>query len=318
MRIAVVGAGGVGGYFGGLLARNGEDVTFIARSAHLAAMQRNGLRVESVHGDFTVQPVQATDDPASVGPVDLVLFTTKTYQLDEAAAAIRPLVGPATVVAPLHNGIDASERTAAILGRENVIGGVVYVGSMIAAPGVIRQQSAFRRVVLGEMPWSPSYGQDSDRVRAALDVLAAAGATAEAAVDIQAARWTKFAFIAPLAGVTAVTRVPVGEINAVSETRAMFHAAIGEVAAVAEADGVPLPGEPAKTIAFCDGLAPHITASMQRDVLDGKPSELESLVGVMVRKGQALDVPTPHFAFFYASLLPQERAAQRLTVREQP
>lgn len=310
MRVAVMGTGGVGGYFGGLLARNGEDVTFIARGRHLEAMQRDGLRVESVHGDFTLQMVCARGDPAQAGPVDLVLFATKTYQLDEAAAAMRPLIGPDTVVVPLHNGIDAAERTAKIVGQGHVLGGLCYVGSMVAAPGVIRQQSPFRRVIVGEMPWSPDTGRVTPRVQAVVDALAAAGATAEASTSIRAALWTKFAFIAPFSGVGSVTRVPAGAINAVPESRQMLHAAIAEVITVAAAEGVQLPGEPEKTRAFCDALAPHITASMQRDVLDGKPSELDSLIGVMVQKGETLGIPAPFFRFFYASLLPQERRAR--------
>jgi 2-dehydropantoate 2-reductase len=312
MRIAVMGTGGVGGYFGGLLAKNSADVTFIARGAHLRAMQQEGLRVESVHGDFDLRPVQATDNPASLGPVDVVLFATKTYQLEDAARAMKPLIGPETAVVPLHNGVDAAERTAAILGEQHVLGGLCYVGSMIAAPGVIRQESPFRRVIVGEMPWSPAGGTITPRVRAIADALTAAGAAGEASTDIQAARWTKFAFIAPFAGVASVARVPAGEINAVPETRQTLHQAIAEVVAVAEAEGIRLPDEPAKTMAFCDALGPHITPSMQRDVIEGKPSELESLVGVVVGKGRALGVPVPTFEFFYASLLPQERRARRL------
>lgn len=312
MRFAVMGTGGVGGYFGGLLARNGEDVTFIARGAHLRAMQKAGLRVESVHGDFTLHPVKATDDPASIGPADVVLFATKTYQLDDAAEAMKPLIGPETVVVPLHNGVDAAERTAAIVGNKHVLGGLCYVGSMIAAPGVIRQDSPFRRVIVGEMPWNPAYGTVTRRVQAIADALTAAGATGETSTNIQAARWTKFTFIASLAGVASVSRATAGEINAVPETQQMLHQAIAEVVAVADAGGVRLPEEPAKTQAFCDTLAPHITASMQRDVIEGKPSELESLIGVVVRKGQDLGVPVPNFEFFYASLLPQERRARGL------
>lgn len=317
MHIAIMGTGGVGAYFGGLLARSGADVTFIARGAHLHALQQNGLRVESIHGDFTLSRVQATDQPASVGPVDVVLFATKTFQIDDAAAAMKPLIGAETVVVPLHNGVDAAERTAAIVGEEHVLGGLCSVVSMIAAPGVVRQESQFRRVVVGEMPWThgdASWNSNqatvTPRVRRIIDALAAAGATAEATTDIQAARWIKFAFIAPLSGVGAVARVPAGAINASPETRQMLHEAIAEVVAVAQAEGVCLPDEPAKTIAFCDALAPHITTSMQRDVLDGKPSELESLIGAVIRKGATNRVPTPTFCYFYASLLPQERAAR--------
>ena len=306
MRFAIVGTGGVGGYFGGLLANNGEDVTFIARGAHLEAMRRDGLQVESVHGDFKVFPARVTDDTRTVGPVDVVLFATKTYQLEAAGQALQPLIGPHTLVIPLHNGVDAAERTAAIVGREHVLGGVCYVGSMIAAPGVIRQQSPFRRIIAGELAGDPGAGQVTPRVQAISDVLGRAGITAEESSDIQATAWTKFAFIGPFSGAGSVARAPAGEIQATSETRQMLHDAIREVAAVALAEGVAITSDLAeKTIAFCDGLPPGMTASMQRDVLDGRPSELESLIGVMVRKGDALGVPVPTFRFFYASLLPQ-------------
>ncbi|MCX7671013.1 MAG: 2-dehydropantoate 2-reductase, partial [Anaerolineae bacterium] len=235
MRIAVMGAGGVGGYFGGLLARAGYDVTFIARGEHLAAMRARGLRVQSVHGDFTIAPAAATDRPQEVGPVDYVLFATKTYHLDEALAAMRPLVGSQTAVVPLQNGIDAAERTAAVLGRAPVLGGMCQVGSYIAAPGVIRQISQFRRVVIGELD-----GRITPRVEAIVAALRAAGATAEATDDIQKALWTKFIFIAPFSGVGAVARVPAGEIMSCPPTRRLLADAMREVEAVARARGIAL------------------------------------------------------------------------------
>jgi 2-dehydropantoate 2-reductase len=311
MRIAVMGTGGVGGYFGGLLAQAGHDVIFVARGAHLGAIRETGLRVESVHGDFAIAPAQATDDPADIGPVDLVLFATKTYQIEEAARAMLPLVGTETVVLPLHNGVDAAERTAVVVGQEHVVGGLCYVGSMVTGPGQIRQQSQFRRVIAGELPGAQGEGTVTPRVQRIVDALASSGAVAEASTDIQVARWTKFAFIAPFSGVGAVSRVPAGEINGTPATRTLLAAAIGEVVAVARAEGVGLPSNAAASqIAFCDALAPHITASMQRDVLDGKPSELESIIGVMVRKGEQLGISVPSFRFFYAALLPQEKRAR--------
>ena len=306
MRIAVMGSGGVGGYFGGLLAAAGEDVTFIARGEHLAALRSGGLRIESVHGDFSVVPARATDNPAEVGRVDLVLLATKTYQLDEATRSLGPLFGPGTAVVPLLNGVDASDRLAAILGPEPVLGGLCYVGSYIAAPGVIKQVSAFRRVIVGEMD-----GQLTRRVEAIVAALARAGAVAEASSDIRQALWTKFTFIAPFSGIGAVARAPAGEITGCSETRALLARAMREVEAVARARGVSLdPNVVPTTMAFCDAMAPAQTASMQRDILDGKPSELESIVGVMVRLGEELAVPVPAFQFFYAALLPQEKRAR--------
>jgi 2-dehydropantoate 2-reductase len=306
MRIAVMGSGGAGGYFGGLLARAGEDVTFIARGEHLRALRTNGLQVESVHGDFSIVPAQAAGSPADVGPADVVLFATKTYQLDEAARAIRPVLGPGTAVVPLLNGVDATERLAEILGPGPVLGGLCYVGSYVAAPGVIRQVSQFRRVIVGETD-----GRITPRVEAIVEVLARSGAVAEASPDIRAALWTKFTFIAPFSGVGAVARVPAGEITGCPETRALLERAMREVEAVARAGGVSLDRDVvANTMAFCDAMAPAQTASMQRDVLEGKPSELESIIGVMVRLGDELAVPAPAFRFLYATLLPQEKRAR--------
>lgn len=306
MRIAIMGVGGVGGYFGGLLAQAGNDVTFIARGEHLAAIRTHGLQVESVHGDFSVNPATATDAPAAVGPVDTVLFATKTHHFEQALHAMRSLIGPDTTVLPLQNGIDAAERTAAALGREHVIGGLCQVGSYIAAPGVIKQISQFRRVVAGELD-----GRITPRVEAIVAALQAAGATAEATTDIYKALWTKFIFIAPFSGVGAVSRVPAGEIIACPETRRLLEDAMCEVEAVARAKGIALDADiVAKTMAFCDAMTPQQTASMQRDVMDGKPSELESMIGVLVRFSAESGAPAPTFRFFYAALLPQERRAR--------
>ncbi len=305
MRIAIMGSGGVGAYFGGLLAHAGQDVTFIARGAHLQALREHGLQVESVHGNFTVAPVQATDDPATIGPVDAVLFATKTYHIETAAQAMRPLIGPDTSVLPLHNGIDAAERTAVIVGAGPVLGGLCYVGSMITAPGHVKQVSQFRRVIAGELR-----GGVSPRSEAIINALAAAGAQAETTDDIQKARWTKFIFIAPFSGVGSVARVPAGKIVGCPETRALLEAAMLEVEAVARAAGIALDADiVAKTMTFCDNMTPGQTASMQRDIIEGKPSELESMIGVLVRLGAELGVPVPVFRFFYATLLPQERQA---------
>jgi 2-dehydropantoate 2-reductase len=306
MRIAIMGTGGVGGYFGGLLAQAGNDVIFIARGEHLAAIRAHGLRVESIHGDFTVRPAQAAADPATVGPVDYVLFATKTHHFDQALDAMRPLIGPATTILPLQNGIDAAERTAAALGGDHVIGGLCQVGSYIAAPGVIKQISQFRRIVAGELD-----GRITPRVQAIVAALQAAGAAADATADIRKALWTKFIFIAPFSGVGAVARVPAGEIMACAETRGLLEDAMREVAAVAHARGIALDADiVAKTLAFCAAMEPQQTASMQRDVMSGKPSELESMIGVLVRFGVELGVQTPVFQFFYAALLPQERRAR--------
>ena len=306
MKIAIMGTGGVGGYYGGLLAHSGQDVTFIARGAHLAAIREKGLQVKSVLGDFLVSPAHATDNPAEVGPVDLILFATKTYHTDEAAQAIRLMVGPDTVVLPLQNGVDAAERIGAVVGTEHLLGGATWLSAAIEAPGVIGQYSQFRRIVLGELD-----GRKTPRAQQVFDALNATGATVELSDNIAKVLWTKFAFIASVSALGSLTRVTFGEYRNVPEARAALTEAIAEVAAVARAKGVSLDADVVdKTLAFIDGSAPGIKPSMQRDVEAGRPSELESMLGIVVRLGAELDVPTPVMRFAYAMLKPGERKAQ--------
>ncbi len=306
MRIAVLGAGGVGGYFGARLAQAGEEVTFIARGRHLEAIRAHGLRVESALGDVTISPARATDRPEDVGPVDLVLVAVKTWQVPDAAARARPLVGPDTAVLPLENGVEAADQAAAALGREHVLGGVCQIVSFVAGPGVVRHAGLKPHVELGELDRKPS--ERAERIRAAF---ARAGVSVRVAPDIHAALWRKLVFIASLSGVGAVTRAPAGVVRAVPDVRRMLEAAMHEVATVARARGVAVPDETvAETLAFVDRLPPEATASMQRDLVEGRPSELEAQNGAVVRLGAAAGVPTPVHAFLYASLLPAELRAR--------
>jgi len=306
MRIAIMGSGGVGGYYGGLLACAGHDVTFIARGAHLAAIRAHGLQIKSVHGDLTIAPAQATDNPAGVGPVELVLVTVKTTATDEAARAIRPLVGPATVVLSLQNGIDAAERIGAVVGLEHMLGGATWVSSTIEAPGVIRQESQFRRIVLGELD-----GRITPRAQAVYEALQSTGATVELSANIRQVLWTKFVFIAALSGVGAITRLPVGDYRHVPETRDLLVRLMREVEAIARASGIALEANVVdQALAVVDNAAPGIQSSMQRDVAAGRPSELESMIGVLGRKGRELGVPTPVADMVYAALLPGELKAR--------
>jgi 2-dehydropantoate 2-reductase len=306
MKIAVMGTGGVGGYYGGLLAQSSQDVTFIARGAHLVAIREKGLQVKSVHGDFLVSPAHATDDPAEVGPVDLVLFMTKTYHTDEAARAIQPMVGKDTVVVSLQNGVDAAERIGAVVGMEHLVGGATWLSAAIEAPGVIGQYSQFRRIALGEFS-----GKTTPRLQAVADALKATGATVELSDNILKVLWTKFVFIASVSMMGSLTRVTFGEYRAVPEARAVLTEALNEVAAVAVARGVTLDADVvAQTLAFIDSSAPNIKPSMQRDVEAGRVSELESLVGIVVRLGAELGVPTPVMRFAYAVLEPREQVAR--------
>ena len=232
MRIAIMGTGGVGGYYGGLLSQKGQEVIFIARGAHLQALRAKGLHVKSVHGDFLVSPAKATDDPAEVGPVDLILFTTKTYHTDIAAQAIKPMVGKETVVVPLQNGIDAAERIGAYVGREHLVGGVTWLSAAIEAPGVIGQYSQFRRVVLGEFD-----GKMTARLKTIYETLQATGIAVELSDDILKVLWTKFVFISSISALGSLTRVSLGEYRQVPETREVLTEALAEVAAVAQAEG---------------------------------------------------------------------------------
>jgi len=307
MRIAIVGSGGLGGYYGGLLARTGHEVTFIARGAHLAALREKGLQVISVHGDFHVAPVRATADPAEAGPVDLVLVCVKTPAIDAAAKAARAMVGPDTVVMGLQNGIDAAERIGAAVGMDHVLGAVTWIAANIEAPGVIRQLSTFRRIVLGELD-----GRDTPRLQRTVEALRRMGITIEPTGAIRKVMWTKFVFIAGFSGVGTVARLEVGGYRSVPETRAMMTRMMREVEALARAAGVDLDRDVVdQALAVIDGAAPAMKTSMQRDVEAGRPSELESMIGVITRKGRELGVATPTADLVYAALLPLELNAQR-------
>ena len=306
MRIAIMGTGGVGGYYGGLLSEKGQEVIFIARGAHLQALREKGLRVKSVHGDFLVSPVKATDDTTEVGAVDLILFTTKTYHTDFAAQAIKPMVGNETIVVPLQNGIDAAERIGAYVGRERLVGGVTWLSAAIEAPGVIGQYSQFRRVVLGEFD-----GTMTARLKTVHETLQTTGLDVELSDDILKVLWTKFVFISSLSALGSLTRVSLGEYRHVQETRDVLTEALREVTAVAQAKGVRLAGDiVSKTLEFIDNAASEMRTSMQRDVEAGRPSELESMIGVVPRLGRETGVSTPVMRLAYAVLKPGDLKAQ--------
>jgi 2-dehydropantoate 2-reductase len=307
MKIAVMGTGGVGGYYGALLARSGQDVTFIARGDHLRAIQRDGLRIKSVHGDFLIHPARAVEDPAAIGPVDLVLFAVKTYDLVAAAVAIMPILGPQTTILPLLNGIDAAERIGGIAGAHRVIGGATWLSAAVEAPGIIGQYSPFRRIVAGELD-----GLETARVRSVVEAFRAAGADAEIAADISKILWTKFVFISAKSALGALTRVPVSDYRDVPETRTVLRSALEEVAAVGRADGIALePDVVEQTIEFIDAAGPAIKPSLQRDVEAGRRSEIESMIGLVVRMARNRGVAVPVLSLAYAMLLPGERLRRK-------
>jgi 2-dehydropantoate 2-reductase len=306
MRIAVFGTGGVGGYFGGRLAQAGEDVVFIARGPHLEAIRKNGLAVESPNGDFVVRPVEATDDPRTAAPVDAVLLGVKAWQVKEAAQALPPLLDGGFVV-PLQNGVEAADELVAELGAERVVGGLCRISSYVTGPGRIRHAAVPPAVEFGERDGRRS--ERVDRLRAAFDKTI--GVSVATPGDINAAVWEKFLFIVPLSGVGAVTRMPAGVLRSVPESRSMLESAMREVFDVGRARGIGLRKDAvARTMSYVDGLPADGTSSMQRDILEGRPSELDYQTGAVVRLGRESRVPVPVNDFIYRSLVPGERRAR--------
>ena len=306
MRIVVVGAGSVGGLFGGLLQRSGEEVAFVARGRHLAALRGGGLEVRSSLGTFAVK-APAAEDPSALGKADAVLVAVKTWQVEEVAPRLRPLVGPGTVVVPMENGVEAADTLAAALGPGPVAGGLTHVLAWIEAPGVVRHVGPTPRVTLGE-----ARGGESERLERLADSLRKSGMDAVVVPDIESALWEKFLFIDPLGSVGAVTRAPIGVVRETSETRVLLVAAMREVEAVARGRGVALPADAVdRSLARIDALPPDGTASMHRDIVAGKPSELLEQTGAVVRLGAKARVPTPVHEVLFASLLPQETQARR-------
>jgi 2-dehydropantoate 2-reductase len=300
MRIAVMGTGGTGGYFGGLLARAGKEVIFIARGAQLEAIQTNGLTVKSrLSGNFTI-PVRATADPGQIGPVDLVLFCVKAYDNPVAADQIRPLIGPETVVLSVQNGIDNEEQIGKVVGHPHLIGAVSYVSSTIEAPGIVAQTAGPGKIVLGELE-----GGASQRTEKIQRLLQNAGIAAELHSEIQVALWQKFVAICGINGITALTRLPLGEILACAETSRFLKRTMEEVAAVAQANHAGLPQECAdQSMAFINSLEPSARGSMYYDLAAGRRLELEVLNGTVVRLGTAHGIPTPFNFSIYAALKP--------------
>jgi len=306
MRIAIFGAGSVGGYFGGRLSQAGEDVVFIARGDHLNAMLKHGLQVDSINGDFVVQPVQATDNASKIGKVDMVLVGVKAWQVSAAAEAMQPMIGPETFVLPLQNGLEAPAQLSEILGEQHVLGGLCGLFCYVAEPGHIVHAGVDPFVKFGELD-----NHRSRRVELLLDTFKRAGVATEIPPDIQVAMWMKFLTITVWSGLGAVTRAPVGIWRSIPETRRMAEQALQEILAVAKAHKISLPKETLQTtMAIYDGLVPQSTASLQRDVMHGRPSELEAQIGAVMRFGQEAGVATPLFSFIYHSLLPMELRAR--------
>ncbi len=305
---AVMGAGGIGGYFGGRLAAAGHDVTFIARGAHLKAIREKGLKVLSPLGDFTVAAAQATDDPADLGPVDFVLFMVKLFDSEIAARLIEPLIGDRTAVISFQNGIDGPERLKKAFGPGRVMGGVAYIPAVIEAPGVIRHGGSFARLVIGEfgkIAGDRSQTLNQSRAQALATAFKTAGVEIEIAEDIEKTLWTKFVFLGAMSALTSLTRLAIGPVRENPDTRALLVAAMEEIAAVARARGVALDGDVvARQLEFCDGVGPGMKSSLLHDLEAGKPLEIEYLSGAVVRLGAIAGVDTPIHGMAYTILKP--------------
>ncbi|PWB61503.1 MAG: 2-dehydropantoate 2-reductase [Bradyrhizobiaceae bacterium] len=289
MRIVIMGTGGVGGYFGARLAQGGADVTFVARGAHLAAIRAHGLTVESTQQPIHLQNVKVTDDPATIGPVDLVMFGVKLWDTEAAARALAPVMGPQTALISFQNGVQKDDLLRPVVGDAALAGGVAYVAATVARPGVIAQTGAMQRLVFGEFD-----GRRSARMEAFHAACVAGGINAEISGDIRRAIWEKFVFLAALSGATAAIRLPVGPIRANPATRQLLRDLLQEVVAVGRAHGVALPEDYAmQRLAFIDTLSPDMTASMHHDLAAGRRLELAWLSGGVVELGEAVGVPAP-------------------------
>lgn len=303
MRFGFIGAGAVGGYYAALLSRAGYEVAVVARGAHLDAIRRSGLRVASgAVGEFTAK-VAAASDASRVGPVDVAILATKTYDNDTALPSLRGLVGPATTVLTLQNGVDSAEQVAAAVGQKPTIAGATYIATAIEAPGLIRQTGSHRRIVFGEFFGAPP--QPTPRVLAIHEAFLKADIQSEAVADVRVALWEKFTYLAPFAAFTGASRLPVGPLWADADSRGAMLTAFGEVVAVARASGVAIPDDAvAKIQTYASGIPSTTQSSLLIDLSQGKRIEIDSLAGSVVRRGEAVGVPTPLMRALYAVLKP--------------
>ncbi|MCG6873643.1 MAG: 2-dehydropantoate 2-reductase [Betaproteobacteria bacterium] len=306
MRIAIYGTGGVGGYFGAQLARAGQDVTFIARGEHLRVIRDQGLYLETPAGEVAIKPAKATDDPAQVGEVDVVLVALKAWQVTAAAHAMRPMIGPNTVVVPLQNGVEAPSQLEAVLGAGHAMCGLCGTISFVIGPGRIRSISTNNFIRFGEPD-----NRRSERAERLLQAFANTPVKAEIPPDIFKALWEKFLFVSSFGGVGVLTRAPLGVIRTTPETRLLLERCMQEVHAVGRARNVAFADTAvADHMAFLDSLPATATTSLQRDIADGKPSELEAWNGAVVRLGRESSVATPMHEIIYHTALPSERRAR--------
>ena len=299
MKIAMMGSGGVGGYYGARLAQSGEDVTFIARGKHAEAMRAEGLRIRSEAGDALVRPVRVVEDSAQAGVQDLIVVGVKLWDLESAAQAIRPMVGPDTAVVSLQNGVDKDDVLSRAVGAEHVLGGVTHIFAVLSSPGVIQHTGKLARITIGELGGGPS--QRVERIGAALRK---AGIEVVLSDDIRRVTWETFVFLTSISGMTSLTRKPVGEVRAHPATRALLLDALRETSQVARAEGIRLEdGFAEKQLSVIDGLNPAMLSSMAQDLLRGNRIELEWLSGAVVRRAGRLGIPVPAHRAIYAALV---------------
>ncbi len=298
MKIAVIGSGGVGGYFGGRLAAAGNDVTFVARGAHLDAMRKKGLRVLSAIGDMHIENVQCTDDTNTIGRVDIVMIAVKLWATDEAVAAAKPMVGPDTAVISFQNGIIAVDSVLAVHGPENTMGGVANIAALIEEPGVIRHNGTMASLIFAELD-----GTRSQRAEAFYKACVDAGIKTELVEDIHTRIWEKFVRLVTMSSMTSLCRMPVGPIREDPDTRDLLQQVMSEVINIAKAKGAKLGNDTVeKQMAIVDGYPPAMVASMCGDLRRGNRLELPWLAGTVAKLGKELGIPTPANQFVYAAL----------------
>lgn len=307
MKIAIFGTGGVGGYFGGRLAQAGQDVTFVARGKHLEAIRSSGLKVSSIHGDFVIHPAQATDSTENLGVVDLVILAIKAWQLESSIEQLKLLVGENTAILPLLNGMEHIDILLSTFGKKNVVGGLCRISTFIAGAGHINHKGVNPYIAFGELGNSKS-----ERIEKIYKMFSSLeNISAEIPNDINVAMWEKFVFISSTSGVGAIARKPIDEYRATPELRSMLINSMQETVQVANARGVLLSENLVDEIMQrIDGAPKGMLASMQKDMMEGRPSELDNQIGAVIRMGQALNVSTPTHKKIYAELLPLEQKAR--------
>lgn len=311
MRFAIVGSGAVGGYFGARLVQAGHEVTFLARGAHLEALRQKGMELRGPAGDITVR-VRAESDATRVGPVDVVMLAVKTYDNVTALPMVKTLLSQAgsptaeglPAVLPLQNGVDSPGELAAVVGEQAVLGGSAYISTAVTAPGVITQTGTHQRITLGEFFGDTS--RLSPRVSALKEALAGADIQVEAVPDARVTLWDKLIFLAPFAGITGCSRLPLGRLRSVPASREMYLAGAAEVASVATAEGVAITTRMDALERTVDAVSPEVKSSLLVDLEQGKPIEVEALMGAVVRRGRAAGIPTPVMGTFYGLLKPHE------------